>query len=347
MALLPLLAALTLVVTPGPKPPANDVPLPPPPVLKPSAKDVPLPPPPVPKPTAKDVPLPPPPVLKPSARDLPPTPGSTVKAMRVAVPDTKVSGELPPRQLVLVEGALLSELRKLENLSAIGMGEIREMLSIEYQRQMLGCSADEACLAEIGGALGTDEMLASSIVVDGKTATFTLKRINMRGARVTGSDTRRLTRANGEELLGAIGPMTQAVYPDRALRPGRTRGVAKEVALRLNPPPLPRWPFFATAAAAVVAGAAGAGYAYLASDARRQYQALAQRSLTEPVAGAQLRDLQQSVSSRSSTANLLFVTAGGLAVAAGVEAFFTDWHGYRTSLDAAPGQATLKVGGTF
>jgi hypothetical protein len=294
-----------------------------------------------------EVPLPPPPVLKPSARDLPPTPGSTAKAMRVAVPDTKVSGELPPRQLSLVEGALLTELRKLENVSAIGMGEIREMLSIEYQRQMLGCAADEACLAEIGGALGTDEMLASSIVVDGKTATFTVKRINMRTVMVTGSDTRRLVRANGEELLGAIGPITQTIYPDRALRPGRTRGVAKEVALRLNPPPLPRWAFFATAAAAVVVGDAGAGYGYMAADARRQYRDLAQRSLTEPVAGTQLRDLQSTVSSRTSTANVLFISAGGLAVAAGVEAFLTDWHGYRATVDAAPGQATLKLGGTF
>ena len=121
----------------------------------------------------------------------------------------------------------------------------------------------------------------------------------------------------------------------------------KEVALRLNPPPLPRWPFFATAAAAVVAGAAGAGYAYLATTRASQYQAAGPALAHPPVAGTQLRDLQDTVSSRSRTANLFFLAAGGLAVAAGVEAFFTDWHGYRASVDVAPGAATLKLGGTF
>jgi hypothetical protein len=108
------------------------------------------------------------------------------ETVRVAVLDTRVSGELPPRQLALVEVALLAELRKLENVSAIGMGEIREMLSIEDQRQRLGCSADEACLAEIGGALGTDEMLVSSIVVESALLSRTMKRRRLAMAKWVG-----------------------------------------------------------------------------------------------------------------------------------------------------------------
>ena len=315
MLALPLLVALSLAAAPGPTSPARDVPLPPPPDLRPSAKS------------------------------LPPPPGA--RALRVAVPDSKVQGALPPRQLILVEEALLAELRKVEGVSAIGMGEIREMLSLEYQRQMMGCSDGEACLAEIGGALGTDEVLASTVVVEEKTVTFTLKRINMKGAKVIGSETRRLVRANGEELLGAIGPLIQAIYPERGLRAGRTRGVSKEVALRLNPPPLPRWVFIATASAAVLAVGAGAVYGSLSNDARQQYTDLAQSSVTSPVSGAQLHDLEATVSSRASTANLCFLAAGSLAVVAGVEVFFTDWHGYGASVDVAPGKAAIKVGGTF
>jgi hypothetical protein len=259
----------------------------------------------------------------------------------------KVQGELAPRQLALFEGALLAEIRKLDGVSAIGMGEIREMLSFEYQRQMLGCAADESCLAEIGGALGTDEMLHVSVIVVDRTATLTLKRIDMRSARVAGSDQRRLARANGEELLGAVGPAVQALFPDRALRAGRTRGVDREVALRLNPPPLPRWVFFATAGAAAAAAAAGAGYGFMASDARDQYRTLSQRALSETVSGPQLRELEQTASDRARMSTALFVLAGGLGVAAGVEAFFTDWHGYRTSVQVAPGAATVQVGGRF
>jgi hypothetical protein len=321
-----------------------------------------------------DVPLPPPPVLRPAPRGgtgagAPPASGPSApapapdlppdfrpraadskparRALRLAVPDFRVQGDLPARQLALVEQALLAELRKLDGVSAIGMGEIREMLSFEYHRRMLGCQADEACLAEISGALGTDEMLNASIVVEGQSATFALKRINMRAAKVTGADQRRLVRANGEELLGAVGPAVQTLFPDRELKPGRTRGVDKEVALRLNPPPLPRWTFYATAGAAAAAVAAGATFGYLANDSRHQYASLANRSLTEPVSGSQLRSLQSTTSQRARTANLFLVAGGALAVAAGVEAFFTDWHGYRAAVEVGPQSAGVGVGGTF
>ena len=33
------------------------------------------------------------------------------------------------------------------------------MLDFEAQRQAMGCDADDACLAEIAGALGVDEIL--------------------------------------------------------------------------------------------------------------------------------------------------------------------------------------------
>lgn len=310
---------------------------------------------PPPKHPITDVPLPPPPVIRGApATPLPPdfrpraaADSKPARALRLAVPDFRVQGDLPQRQLVLVEQALLAEVRKLEGVSAIGMGEIREMLSFEFHRRMLGCQADEACLAEISGALGTDEMLNAAIVVEGKTATLDLKRINMRAARVTAADQRRLTRASGEELLGAIGPAVQHLFPDRPLRPGRTRGVDKEVALRLNPPPLPRWPFFATAGAAAAALAAGATFGYLASDSRSQYASLAQRSLTEPVSGDQLRSLQSTTSQRARTANILLLTGGVLGLAAGVEAFFTDWHGYRAAVEVGPQSAAVGVGGRF
>jgi hypothetical protein len=302
-----------------------------------------------------DVPLPPPPILKGApAAPLPPdfrpraaTDAKPARALRLAVPDFRVQGDLPQRQLVLVEQALLTEVRKLEGVSAIGMGEIREMLSFEFHRRMLGCQADEACLAEISGALGTDEMLNAAVVVESKTATLDLKRINMRAAKVTAADQRRLTRANGEELLGAIGPAVQHLFPDRPLRPGRTRGVDKEVALRLNPPPLPRWPFFATAGAAAAALAAAGTFGYLANDSRSQYRSLAQRSLTEPVSGNQLQSLQTTTSQRARTANLLLLTGGVLGLAAGVEAFFTDWHGYRAAVEVGPESAAVGVGGRF
>jgi len=339
----PAAAQTTKPKQPAPKPAATkpgDVPLPPPPSLSaPRAGQTP----PTQVPSAPS----PAPDLRPAPLPAPPVAGKPKQALRLAMPDVKVTGELPARQASLFESALLSEVRKLDGVSAIGMGEIREMLSFEYQRQMLGCAADEACLAEIGGALGTDEMVHSSIIVEGKTANLTLKRINMRTARVTGSHSKRLTRAGGEELLSAVGPAVQELFQDRSLRPGLTRGVDKAVALRLNPPPLPKWPFYATASAALLAVGGGAVMGYLSKDAQDQYNGLAQRALTESVPGAQLKELESTAKSRAKNANLLFIAGGVLGVGAGVEALFTDWHGYRAQVDVGPRSGGVKVGGSF
>ncbi len=323
MVALPALLGVLLAASPAPAR-SKVEPKPPPPPASPPAPNL-------------DVPLPPPPALsvKPKA------------ALRLALPDVKVTGDLPPRQVALLESALLAEVRKLEGVSAIGMTEIREMLSFEYQRQMLGCAADGACLAEIGGALGTDDMLHASVIVEGKTATFSLRRISMRSARVTGTHTKRLTRAGGEELLGDVGAAVQEVFPDRQLRAGVTRGVDKAMALRLNPPPLPRWPFYATASAAVAAATGGVVMAYMSKDAQSQWKSLAERSRTEPVPGAQLKELERTADSRSRSATILLIAAGVLGAGAGVEALFTDWHGYGAQVDVGPKSATVKVGGSF
>jgi hypothetical protein len=263
--------------------------------------------------------------------------------LRIAVPAVQVSGQLHARHVAVVQTALLAELQKLEGVFAIGPAAIRELLSVEDQRRLSGCGTDESCLAEVGGALGPEELLHVVVSVQGKTATLTAKRIGVRTSRFTGSEQRRLTGTRGEELLAAVGPLVQAVFPDRSLRAGRTRGAGKDLAARLDPPPLPRWPFFATAGAAVAAAAGGAAFGMLASDARNQYDSIAARSLDPSVSGPSLRDLDAKAVGRARTANYLFITAGVLGVAAGVEAFFTDWHGYRAAIEVAPDGAGVKV----
>jgi len=294
---------------------------------------------------AVDVPLPPPPVPRPAARkpDLAPRAG-VARALRLAVPEIKVVGEVPRRQLAVLEQALLVEVRKVEGVSAVGVSEIKEMLSFEYQRQMLGCQADEACLAEIAGALGVDELVSTQLGATEAGFALTVKRIDMRSTRVVGEAQQRLKRTSGgEELLGAVGPLVASLFPDRALRPGRTRGVAREVALRLNPPPLPRWVFYVTSGVAVAAAAGGTTYGLMANDSRSQYNALLRRSATEQVPGSQLASLRDQASSRRSAAGLLFGVAATFAVAGGVEAFFTDWHDYRGAVSVSPAGAVVSV----
>jgi hypothetical protein len=64
------------------------------------------------------------------------------------------------------------------------------------------------------------------------------------------------------------------------------------------------------------------------------------RSLREPIPAADVIEQSDRVRSAERTRNVLLLTGLGLGVAAGVEAFFTDWHGDRAALREAPGRIT-------
>lgn len=288
-----------------------------------------------------DVPLPPPPAVG-AFKLKPPGAPAAGKVLRVGVPEPRIVGEVSPREAAVLAQALVTEVRKLEALVAVGMAEIRAVLSQEYRRQMMGCKADEECLAEIAGALGVDELVSSDLVVAGDTSTFKVARIDMRTTKVKGEAMRRLRRSrSGEEVLGAMGEMVAQVFADRPLRPGETRGVAKEVGRWLNPPPLPRWVFWATVGGAALATAGGTAYGLQSNSTRSDYNALARSGGT--VSGAELQRLRSQANDQSGRSTILFGVAGGFAVAAVVEAFFTDWHDDRAAVSLTPAGAAVTL----
>jgi hypothetical protein len=340
--------AAVLAATPAPPsaPARKPAPRPPP------AAEVPLPPPPVPPAKAAPGAATPAEALKvPPPQRL--APGAKGGALRVAVLDTRLAGEVPPRAAAVWNQSLVPEVRKLEGVSAIGMAEIRDMLGFEYQRQMLGCQADDQCLAEIAGALGVDELVTADLVLNGKTYSLSLRRVDLKKARVGQSFNRTLERRDGEELLAMVGPAVAGLFPERDLRPGRTRGVEAATIRRLNPPPLPRWVFWGTGAAAVVAlGGAGVSHA-MARDARSEYDRLVQGALSVAIPASDLQAAADRVHSRESTRNLLLFTGLGLGAAAGVESLFTDWRDDRKAAGAvavplvAPGAGGVALAGRF
>jgi hypothetical protein len=272
-------------------------------------------------------------------RARPTTPARTnqSRTLRVGVPEPRIVGDVSPRESAVLAQALVTEVRKLAGITAVGISEIREVLTQEYRRQMLGCQANQECLAEIAGALGVDELVTSELVVEGGRSTFTVSRVEMRTTRVKGNAQRRLERSRaGEEVLGVMGEVVAALFPDRPLREGETRGVAKQVARWLNPPPLPRWVIAGTGGAALLAAAGGTTFALMSNDARRSHNELVRRSATEPVSGADISALRDKAQARANLSGALFGVAAGLAVAATVEAFFTDWHDYRGKVTVSP-----------
>ncbi|MDQ3263272.1 MAG: hypothetical protein M3Y59_06390 [Myxococcota bacterium] len=254
--------------------------------------------------------------------------------------DPAIHGDIPERLRTAFGQALLAEIRKMEAVSALSSSEIREIVSVERQRQLLGCGEDtDTCMAELAGALDVSESLAGELSLVGTKYTLSLRRINLLGAQVT-SKTRTFEKRDGEELLAVVGPMVQELFPERPLLPGKKRGVSAEVVRRLNPPPLPKWAFFTAAGASAVAGVAGGTFGLLSGQAAQQHNALAQTALTSPVSGEQLAALRQQATSNAQLANAAFIGAGVLAVGAAVQFFFTDWQ----PESSAPTVALLPTG---
>ena len=270
-------------------------------------------------------------------------PGSDAAApLRVAVYELVAQAGIDPRLAAVTTEALLAEVRKLERVSPLGMSEVQAMLSHEANRQLVGCQADEQCLAEIAGALGVEALIAGTLGRVGDTHLISVKRIDVRAARVAYASTKRMPVADGQEFLSVLDKVTEELFPEYALRAGLTRGVNPEMVKLLNPPPLPAWVFWTTAGAGILMTGIGGTFGLLSAQASADHRALQDRALETgiPANGALLVEKEAASLRHAQTANIVFIAVGAALVSATVEALFTDWYGYR---DWRPGSPVKRL----
>jgi hypothetical protein len=235
------------------------------------------------------------------------------------------SAGLDDRVVRVTEASFLEEIRKLQRCSVISLDEVRALLDLEAQKQLVGCT-ESSCLSEIAEALGADALITGGLTQVDDTVTISLKRVDPSQAAVVQTFTRQLTAADGEELLAIVGPGVEALFPELPLRPGQQRGVAPEVALRLNPPPLPPlvfWSLAGVTGASVVASAGAGALLFVTSNTLQQTY---DNAKSTPVTTEQVLDQQSQVV----VSNVALWSMVGLTAAVGVAtafvAPFTDWQ---------------------
>jgi TolB-like protein len=103
-------------------------------------------------------------------------PGSADEPTKVAVLALKATGLDEDVATNLTE-LFTSEAGEVPGFEIISQSEIKEMLSFEQQRQMLGCD-DESCVAELGGALGVARMITGTVGKVGDTFVVNIKLID-------------------------------------------------------------------------------------------------------------------------------------------------------------------------
>ncbi len=129
---------------------------------------------------------------------------------QLVVPTVQVSGVEAAAAPVVTE-LVLEALLTRHGLPALGPADLKDLLSIEQQRQLIGCDEGK-CMAEIAGALGGGRVVSGLIGKLGDTFVLTLKLIDTDGAQVIARASRSVARLDkvGEivgpavdELLGA------------------------------------------------------------------------------------------------------------------------------------------------
>ena len=244
------------------------------------------------------------------------------KVTRIAVYDLTMT-DVPKTWGPLVSHALTAELRKLQRTSVVSTDEIRAMLEHEANKEMLACEGGTSCLAEVADALGVDVLITGTIARVGEEHIFSLKRIDPSGQTSAQQVTKRFVAGNGEEILSAIGPAVATLFPDAPLKSGMQRGVDKEVARRLNPPPLKPWVVVtggvAAGACALVAGGAAAFNAALTNDLA-SYKQTANPFVTRTFA-----EKADAVDDTALTTWIAGASFAVVAAATGVAALFTDF----------------------
>jgi TolB-like protein len=109
--------------------------------------------------------------------------------IKVAVMDVKNVQGVQEGTAVILTDIVVSEVAK-SRLEVVSKGDISAMIGFEKEKQMLGCSDDSKCLAEVGGALGVDYMLTGQVGLIGSRYRISLLLVDSKKAKVAARSAR-------------------------------------------------------------------------------------------------------------------------------------------------------------
>ncbi|MFC1654316.1 hypothetical protein ACFL2F_00815 [Myxococcota bacterium] len=124
---------------------------------------------------------------------------SAAESVSVAVMEFTSKGGVTQDQMDALSDMLAKEIEGLGDFRVIGKSDISSMLNLEEQKQRLNACDDQACLAEIGGALGVRWVVVGNVSLFGDTYLLNMKLIDVEQARVAGRVSKSIT--GGESKL--------------------------------------------------------------------------------------------------------------------------------------------------
>ena len=152
---------------------------------------------------AQEKPADPPLPLPPAVRVAQPPAVKARPTHRMAVLDFTLAGSAHADLARVLSDAAAAGAAAAPDLQVLSQGDIAAMLGLEKTRQMLGCTEDQGCMAELAGALDSDRLLSGSLTILERTSLLTVKVLDVKRSRTLSRVTATLLDATERELVDA------------------------------------------------------------------------------------------------------------------------------------------------
>ncbi|HEY6104472.1 MAG TPA: hypothetical protein VIV59_00710, partial [Anaeromyxobacteraceae bacterium] len=156
--------------------------------------------------------------------------------VKVAVMDVKNVQGVPEGTATILTDIVVSEVAK-SKVDVVSKGDIAAMIGFEKEKQILGCSDDSKCLAEIGGALGVDYMLTGQVGLIGSRYRISLLLVDSKKAKVAARSARFCDRNEDALAQAAQDSVAEllAAIPHREETPAAAAAAPKPAATAPKP----------------------------------------------------------------------------------------------------------------
>jgi hypothetical protein len=135
----------------------------------------------------------------------------------IAVMEFASKGGISEKQMDALGDLLANEIRELGNYRVIGKSDIRAAIDFESQKTLLGCT-DEACIAELGGALGVRYVVVGNISMFGDLYLLNLKILDVEKIRVAKGLSRKVSGGEAK-LIDALSVAARELMEGAGFQP--------------------------------------------------------------------------------------------------------------------------------
>ena len=123
--------------------------------------------------------------------------------LKLAVLDLEAKGVEKSTAETLTDIVTVS-LKKLGVFDVISRSDIQQMLNFEESKQLVGCTSNSSCIAEIGGALGVARVVTGSVGKVGSSYVINLSLLDTKSAKVIERESRSV-QGNLDKLVDETG----------------------------------------------------------------------------------------------------------------------------------------------